>query len=140
MRIEFPKEKFEVICPECGSKMILRTTSKFTYPNGDPRKFWGCSRFPECKNVHGAHPDGMPFGRPGTLKDKAARIRAHGVFDRFREDTRRSKASAYKWLAYKMSSDKLEAHFGQMNESECNLAVKLMEKEMEKTSAQPVTS
>ncbi len=35
-----------LICPECGSKMVLRTAKKG--PNiGE--KFWGCSRFPKCR-------------------------------------------------------------------------------------------
>jgi superfamily II DNA or RNA helicase len=31
-------------CPQCGAKMVIRTTYKY----GDPREFWGCSRYPQC--------------------------------------------------------------------------------------------
>lgn len=44
--------------------------------------FWGCSRFPECRSTHGAHPDGRPLGKPATAEVKQARIAAHAAFDR----------------------------------------------------------
>jgi len=33
-------------CPACGSELTLRTARKGKNPG---QKFWGCSRFPECK-------------------------------------------------------------------------------------------
>lgn len=35
----------EMICPNCGARMILRTNKK------DGSRFWGCSRYPECKTI-----------------------------------------------------------------------------------------
>src|ERR1700735_1804929 len=90
-----------VICPDCGARMILRTTIKFSYRNGQARKFWGCSRFPDCMATHGAHPDGSPCGIPGTAEVKALRIEAHGWFDRLWKLNGNKKA-AYKWLSLAM--------------------------------------
>jgi predicted RNA-binding Zn-ribbon protein involved in translation (DUF1610 family) len=35
-------------CPKCGSKMILRTAKRGDNQGG---KFWGCSRYPECRGI-----------------------------------------------------------------------------------------
>lgn len=61
--------------------MMLRTTQKFTARDGQPRKFYGCSRYPECKTTHGAHPDGSPLGFPADQETKGARTRLHKICD-----------------------------------------------------------
>ena len=38
----------KVICPQCGSDMVLREAKQGKYAG---RKFWGCSRFPKCKGI-----------------------------------------------------------------------------------------
>ena len=38
----------KVICPKCGSEMVLRKAKSGKYAG---RKFWGCSRFPKCKGI-----------------------------------------------------------------------------------------
>jgi predicted RNA-binding Zn-ribbon protein involved in translation (DUF1610 family) len=35
-------------CPKCGSEMILRTAKRGDNQGG---KFWGCSRYPECRGI-----------------------------------------------------------------------------------------
>ena len=35
-------------CPKCGSGMILRTAKRGANQGG---KFWGCSRYPECRGI-----------------------------------------------------------------------------------------
>lgn len=35
-------------CPKCGSDMVLRTAKRGGKQGG---KFWGCSRYPECRGV-----------------------------------------------------------------------------------------
>lgn len=37
-----------VICPKCGSEMILRTAKK---GSNTGQKFWGCSKFPNCRAI-----------------------------------------------------------------------------------------
>ncbi|MCC6542988.1 MAG: restriction endonuclease [Nitrospirae bacterium] len=40
--------KASVICPECGSEMVLRTAKKGSNVG---QKFWGCSKFPNCRAI-----------------------------------------------------------------------------------------
>ena len=47
-------------CPQDGLKMVLRTARKGRYAGS---QFWGCSRFPECKEI-------LPFDDPRTYTDK----------------------------------------------------------------------
>jgi len=42
------KEKNTPICSKCGAEMVLRTASQGVYKG---RKFYGCSSYPECKNI-----------------------------------------------------------------------------------------
>jgi hypothetical protein len=35
-------------CPKCGSQMVLRKAASGKYAG---RRFWGCSRYPECKTL-----------------------------------------------------------------------------------------
>ncbi len=35
-------------CPKCGNPMILRTARRGKHIG---KKFWGCSRFPECREI-----------------------------------------------------------------------------------------
>ena len=45
-KIVTDKSKNPVICPQCGSEMILREAKNGSFAGN---KFWGCSRYPECK-------------------------------------------------------------------------------------------
>lgn len=54
------KESPTLPCSECSGSMTLRN-SRYGF-------FYGCSRFPDCRATHGAHPDGQPLG----LKRKSA--------------------------------------------------------------------
>jgi len=38
----------DVKCPRCGAPMIMRTAKK---GGNIGKKFWGCSRYPECKGI-----------------------------------------------------------------------------------------
>lgn len=42
------KKQKEVVCPRCGSSMVLRTAKNG--PNKG-KQFWGCSKFPKCKGI-----------------------------------------------------------------------------------------
>ncbi len=37
-----------VVCPRCGSTMVLRQSKKGEKPG---ERFWGCSRYPQCKGI-----------------------------------------------------------------------------------------
>ena len=41
-------EEQDLICPKCGSKLVLRTAKKGINTGN---QFWGCSGFPKCRFV-----------------------------------------------------------------------------------------
>ena len=89
-------------CPDCGSIMILRRTTKFKTKDGKDRMFWGCSKWPECNATHGAHPDGTPLGIPANKKTKEMRMRVHRLLEQnwgeWRTTTKKQKQQMYAWL------------------------------------------
>lgn len=107
-----------VECPDCGAEMNLRETKKYLYGNGEPRKFWGCSRWPECKATHGAHPDGKPVGVPADTETKRMRMAAHRcaeiAFGRW--ETKQGKQDLYEWLRRRPN---IKQHIGEMNKLDC---------------------
>ena len=117
----------ELICPNCKAKMVLRQTAKYTYKDGSPQKFWGCSMFPECKTTHGAHPDGKPLGRPGTAEEKKARIAAHDAFDPLWQSGAMSRRKAYKWLSKQLGA---ETHIGAADVALCDRIIAVCEAEL----------
>lgn len=120
----------EVLCPDCGAPMELRTTWKFYYPNGDPRKFYGCSKFPECKATHGAHPNGNPMGMPGDAETKKLRIQLHDLLDPLWKKKKMRRNEAYKLLRSLVGCrDKI--HIGELNKEQCQEAIKKMEEWLE---------
>jgi restriction system protein len=38
----------KILCPICGSDMVLRTARKGTNPG---QQFWGCSKYPQCRGT-----------------------------------------------------------------------------------------
>jgi ssDNA-binding Zn-finger/Zn-ribbon topoisomerase 1 len=116
--------------------MVLRTTPKYRYPNsGEPRKFYGCSRFPDCQATHGAHPDGSPLGVPGDHETKLARSQAHAVFDRLWKgpDAQFTQKGAYAWLQRVMRLTPDEAHIGQFNKHQCRQVAEAARAELERS-------
>lgn len=117
----------DLICPDCGAKMVLRETSKFKHKNGMNRKFYGCSNYPTCTATHGAHPNGDPLGIPGNSETKKARIAAHEMFDELWKSGEMSRKGAYRWLAKQLGVE--EVHFGEMTKEECEEAMQIIEEE-----------
>lgn len=107
--------------------MRLRETTKFKYRNGSPRKFWGCSRWPKCGAVHGAHPDGRPFGVPGDAETKKARIRAHDAFDALWKGRAWSRGQGYSWLREQLGMTRDECHIGNFDVATCERVVAVCE-------------
>lgn len=106
----------KVICPDCGSLMRLRRTSKFKWKNGQGRLFYGCSSWPACKGTHGAHPDGRPLGVPADRPTKEARNAAHLAFDGLIASRHWRKGQGYAWLAIQLGFPKAAA------KKECHIA------------------
>ena len=111
------------LCPLCNSRMALRTTTKFHYPNGSPRKFWGCSEWPACKGIHGAHPDGRPLGIPGDAETKKARQRAHAAFDELWKARCWSRSQGYAWLRERLGITRSECHIAMFDVTTCERVV-----------------
>jgi len=109
-------------CGECGAPMELRYTNKFKFKDGKPRPFWGCSRFPECKGTHGAHPDGTPLGIPANAETKKWRRKAHESFDQWTEDCGLTRPQAYIKLAEHFNVG--EIHIGEMGIEACKHVIR----------------
>lgn len=43
-----PEQELSPRCPQCGSEMVLRTAKRGDNQGG---KFWGCSKYPECRGI-----------------------------------------------------------------------------------------
>ena len=110
-------------CPSCGSKMILRQTTKFFHKDGTPKSFYGCTRYPYCKETHSANKDGSPMGIPVDEKGRKARKEAHAVFDELWKEGYMSRSEAYRWLAKEMGR---EIHFSELSEEECYEVIDLI--------------
>jgi ssDNA-binding Zn-finger/Zn-ribbon topoisomerase 1 len=116
-----------IICAECGSPMVLRQTTKFKNKDGSPRKFYGCSRFPDCQGIHGAHPDGRPLGKPADKATKQLRIEAHAAFDNLWQGGRMSRSAAYRWLQRKMGMTSEECHIGRFDADAARMCMEVCE-------------
>ena len=115
-----------VTCPLCGAEMVVRSTLKFTYADGRPRKFLGCSNWPDCTATHGCHPDGTPLGVPADDETKRARIAAHNAFDQIwkKPGGIMTRKEAYAWLARSLKQD--EVHIGELDLVGCGEVVELV--------------
>lgn len=110
-------------CPECGAPMVLRETAKFKTADGQPRKFYGCSKYPACKGSHGAHPDGRPLGHPADQETKELRIKCHSMVEEvMTEET-----------AWKIRGELEEllgipaVHFGDCDKEQCLKVIEYLE-------------
>lgn len=111
-----------LICPECGSEMILRRSNKYKYPDGTFRLFFQCKKYPDCKAIHGAKQDGTPLGIPGDEKTRKARIKAHQAFDRFWNYKKMTRTEGYLWLQKQLKYENAP-HIGLMDVEECQKVV-----------------
>lgn len=106
----------DMLCPDCWSPMRLRDT-RFGL-------MYGCSRYPDCRSTHGAHPDGTPLGTPADHKTKAWRIVAHALFDRLWKEGPMNRGQAYGWLKNVAGKGDGEAHIGGMSALECEVVIR----------------
>ena len=127
-------------CPDCGADMVLRDIAGMG-------KFYGCTRYPECRGTHGAHSDGRPLGIPADAETRAARIKAHEAFDALWEDALRmyddearlnswakesrgpefllqvARTRAYAWLGWRLEMSAGDCHMGRLDLFHCELVV-----------------
>lgn len=106
-------------CGECGAPMILRESRH--------GKFYGCSRYPECRGTHGAHQeDGRPLGIPADKETKAARIKAHEAFDELWKGRQMTRTAAYQWMGEAMGLEPANRHIGRFTKEQCAQLVALL--------------
>jgi hypothetical protein len=107
-------------CPSCDAVMIIRRSS-FVYPDGRPRLFYGCSRYPECHETHGAHPDGRPLGIPAKAATRRLRMLAHEYFDRLWQGpgVTITRTQAYSYMGSLMGMSVDDSHIGKFTDEQC---------------------
>jgi len=108
VKLKYVTERY-VKCPSCNSAMRLRESKH--------GPFYGCSKFPDCKETHGAHADGRPLGSPGNKLTREFRKSAHDMFDLLWVNGDMSRRRAYKLLALEMGVD--EIHIGESDVATC---------------------
>lgn len=108
--------------------MVLRKSNKvFNLRSLKYPYFWGCSRFPECRGTHGAHPDGRPLGVPANKETREWRIKAHASFDTL---WKCSQITMTRKKAYKLLGEKLrkgEVHIEESSIAECQEIIRASE-------------
>ncbi len=121
----YPKQRNDLICGDCGSKMTLRESSR--------GPFYGCSTYPTCKSTHGSHPDGKPKGTPGNRATKKARIEAHALFDRiWKEKLVKNRGAAYRWMMKALGIPRTEAHISDFSVEQCEKLMKAVYRDFPK--------
>lgn len=110
----------DLLCPSCNVPMLLRETTKYQYPKGGNRKFLGCSNFPSCDVIIGAHPDGTPMGIPGDKATRVARIKVHYTFDAAWKARGLTRKQGYLWLQDLTGLSELDAHISKFTEEQCH--------------------
>lgn len=111
----------KITCAECGAPMTLRDSQY--------GRFYGCTRFPDCRGTHGAHQTtGQPLGTPANKQTKRARIRAHAAFDVIWQQGYMPHTAAYRWLRKQLGLQKAECHIGLFDIAKCERVVALCER------------
>jgi ssDNA-binding Zn-finger/Zn-ribbon topoisomerase 1 len=113
-----PNSRADLKCGDCGALMVLRPSKH--------GPFYACTRFPDCRGTHGAHPDGSPKGTPANKETREARIKAHFVFDQIWKNNYMRRREAYRWLRNSMSISHSEAHIGHFDQEQCEKLIKLV--------------
>ena len=122
-------ETGQLSCGECGAPMVLRITERFLNKDGSPKKFYGCTRYPDCKGTHAAHQStGFPMGVPADKETKEWRSKAHEEFDKLWKKWGYERLEAYKLLQTIMSMTEKEAHIANFTKEQCQLLIEKLKK------------
>ena len=109
----------KILCPDCGSTMVLRQTKKYKFRNGANRVFYGCSQYPECKGIRPSHPDGTVYGVPADQETKEWRMKAHAEFDKLWKQYGYTRHQSYDLLATIMKMTRDQAHISNFTKEDC---------------------
>jgi ssDNA-binding Zn-finger/Zn-ribbon topoisomerase 1 len=109
--------------------MVLRTTFKILNKDGSPKKFYGCSRYPDCDGTHSAHQSsGKPMGTPADKETKEWRVKAHAAFDPYVAKWFEKRSDGYMFLQNVMGLSGEDAHISKFNIDQCKKLLTLLEK------------
>lgn len=72
------------------------------------------------------HEDGSPMSKPANKETRAARVRAHRIFDRLWKVGGWTRTQAYKWMAKAMDLTEEEAHIGQLDREQCERLIDIL--------------
>ena len=140
------------ICPYCKTPAVVADSAR-VYNGRSFGPIWLCANYPACDAYVGCHRDTEePLGRLANPKLRAAKSRAHRVFDplwrdayldyddlpgeRNRAERKRRKAAirritsrartrAYAWLAHQLGIPEHECHIGYFDLDLCEQTVSL---------------
>ena len=104
-----------------------RVTGTGIYPNRSDlwrKRFFQC---PQCKAYTGTRNDGTPVGTVANEATRAARMKAHSLFDQLWKGKRKSRSEAYEELADHMDLFLSECHIALFNEAECQKVIDFAE-------------
>lgn len=116
-------QKNPLTCPDCGELMHLK--EKPAHWSGTVRYAYICSRFPKCRGVMSAHPNGAPVGIPADAETRNARKLTHFAFDPLWKtiskgrDDNRWRERAYMYVAEKLGTDRERCHIGLLSIEAC---------------------
>lgn len=119
-----------VICPYCHRPAQL-VDGDFLYPDRHDlhwKRLWDCRPCDAYVGTHAPNPrmgyTGVePLGRLSNASLRAAKSRAHAVFDPLWRSGRMTRKQAYAWLAEQLGITVEECHIGDLDEAMCRRVV-----------------
>jgi len=118
-----------VSCPSCGSTMVLRSTAKHRYPNGQNKLFFGCSRYPSCRTTLSANPDGTPVDSP-SISLLESRSLVYSMLSKLWKTDRMTKNEAHLLLAEALGIPFGDARVNSFDEDTCSRAIDILSREV----------
>jgi len=131
MIIDFSVTGPYLTCPDCGSRLVLRT--------GKYGPFWGCIRYPDCGGGHSAHRDGTPMGVPASAETRKLRVEVHNLFDQLWRGPKRqmTRSQAYRLLALLLNVGPAKAHISQLTSQQCRALIPQLRELLEPLTGKP---
>lgn len=118
--------EYELLCPECGSNMVLRK-SRFGL-------FYGCQEFEieGCKGRISADKDGTPAELPSDQQTKTARIIAFECFEKLWKSGAMDKRTAFSWACDRMGRKRSNFNIANFTIVECETFINKINRRIRK--------
>ena len=112
-----PGERTNLVCPDCGAAMPLVPNTK--------KKGTMCYQCVKGCCTHGARPNGKPLGVPADKATRAARVKAHRVFDRLWSGPAATmpREAAYRLMQKLMGVSAHKAHIARFDAAQCRTLI-----------------